>query len=186
IDPLHGIDYADGVRAALRQDPDVILIGEIRDPDSARMAWRASMTGHRVLSTVHATSATAVVPRLADLGVSRGLIASQLAAVVSQRLLRRLCDHCTPDTTPPVADAVGCDACQGRGYRGRFAVVEVLYFDDAVRDATELNRPLRGALEATGFVTLAQRAWRAVCTGRTTVAEYRRVFGLPPLALSCD
>ncbi|MEM9603558.1 MAG: GspE/PulE family protein [Pseudomonadota bacterium] len=186
IDPQHGIDYADGVRAALRQDPDVILIGEIRDPESARMAWRASMTGHRVLSTVHASSAVAVVPRLVDLGVSRALIANQLAAVVSQRLLRRLCVHCAPSTPPPLDDAVGCDACQGRGYRGRLAVVEVLRFDDAVCEATEMNRPLRGALDAVGFVPLARRAWQAVCAGRTTVAEYRRVIGVPPTGRACD
>ncbi len=177
------LQYAEGVRAAMRQDPDILLIGEIRDPDSAGMAFRAAMTGHRVLSTVHATSAPAALPRLLELGVSAPMLASQLTALVAQRLMRRLCDHCKPADALPVLEGVGCTACAGRGYHGRFAVVEVLSVTDDLREAIEQHassRQLTGIGRQQGYIPLAERAWAAVQRGLTSVAEYRRVVGVEP------
>jgi len=167
----------------MRQDPDILLIGEIRDPDSAGMAFRAAMTGHRVLSTVHATSAPAALPRLLELGVSAPMLASQLTALVAQRLMRRLCDHCKPADALPVLEGVGCTACAGRGYHGRFAVVEVLSVTDDLREAIEQHassRQLTGIGRQQGYIPLAERAWAAVQRGLTSVAEYRRVVGVEP------
>ncbi|MEM6984994.1 MAG: GspE/PulE family protein [Pseudomonadota bacterium] len=180
INTRHGIDYCDGVRAALRQDPDALLIGEIRDAESAHMAWRAAMTGHRVLSTVHATGALAAIPRLRDLGIGSPLLASQLVAIAGQRLMRRLCPDCAPRGAPPYTESNGCETCSGRGYLGRFPLVEVLTCDLRVRNAVAAERPLADLAAETGFVTLAEHAWRAVQRGITTVAEYQRVIGPAP------
>lgn len=181
VDSEHGIDYADGVRAALRQDPDVLLIGEIRDAESARMAWRAAMTGHRVLSTVHSTGAIAGLARLQDLGIGPALMASQLVAIAAQRLVRRLCPDCASQGQPPFSDAPGCKACRGRGYVGRIPVVEVLRFDSIVREAVETGCGHGEIARRAGFVSIAERAWSAVLQGLTTVEEYRRVIGPPPV-----
>lgn len=184
-----GIDYAQAIKAALRQDPDVLLIGEIRDADSARNAWRAAMTGHRVLSTVHATGALAALPRLLDLGIAPDFLASQLVAVIAQRLMRRICGHCAPTCSPPFQHAAGCPACRQRGYLGRFAVAEVLCCDTELSHAIELNRS-RAEIEEkaarVGFVPMAEHAWHAVLAGNTTVDEYRRVIGPPPRGAHCD
>ncbi len=178
-----GLQYHDCVRAALRQDPDVLLIGEMRDPDSARMAFRASMTGHRVLSTVHANSAISAVSRLRELGLSESLLASELAAVVAQRLMRRLCPECSPNSAAMVPEGVGCSVCAGRGYKGRFAVVEVLNVSDgisAVIECSGSSSELQRAATASGYRPLADTAWQAVCARQTSVEEYKRVIGQPP------
>ncbi len=176
------MSYAEAVRAALRQDPDVMLIGEMRDAETAEMALRAAMTGHRVLSTVHSNGALASVSRLWDLGLNPRLLAGNLSAVVAQRLLRKLCLACRREDggSTPQFKAVGCQLCGHKGYLGRQAVMEIWEvgpdFDDllhqrAPRSAfTELAR-------ASGMVGLQQAAMALARQGVTSEEEVLRVTG---------
>ncbi|GAA5784109.1 GspE/PulE family protein [Chitiniphilus shinanonensis] len=189
------LDFAGGVRSLLRQDPDILLVGEIRDADTAAMALRAAMTGHRVYATLHANSALAALPRLRELGAPPALLADCLSGIVAQRLLRTLCPHCAepypadrperallglPDDAPaPVLHrAVGCPACHHQGYRGRTCVAEVLRCDTALAGpiAESAGREaLAAAARAQGFVPLLDDACRLVLDGKTTLAEALRV-----------
>jgi general secretion pathway protein E/type IV pilus assembly protein PilB len=191
------LDFANGVRAMLRQDPDVILIGEIRDPETADMALRAAMTGHQVYATLHTHSAIGAIPRLLDLGVRAEVLAGNVIGVVAQRLVRRLCPHCREPyrPTPPELQrlalsaqapttlwrAVGCDQCDRQGYRGRHALMEVLRFDDELdelvtRRAT--GRELKAEALRRGFRTLAEDGSRRVAEGTTSLDELSRVVDL--------
>ena len=187
-----GFGFADGVRALLRQDPDVILIGEIRDAETAAMALRATLTGHRVFATLHAGSAPAVVPRLVELGVTPGLLAGHLAGVLAQRLVRRLCTHCRERYRADGAEreraggaewlwrAVGCEACFGSGYRGRAALLEVLVPDEALAELLAYGatpRELRRAAEGQGYRSLAEAGRARLRRGETSLAELMRVVG---------
>ena len=166
------ISFSDGIRALLRQDPDILMIGEIRDQDSARMALQAAMTGHRVYASLHANSALAAIPRLIDLGISPHMIASSLCGVLAQRLLRRLCTDCQGD---------GCPACDWQGYRGRVAIMEILAVD---RELAALigNRSGAQALEqyalGKGYQTLAAQALALAEQGVTSYREVERVVAL--------
>lgn len=143
-----GMSFAAGLRAILRQDPDVVMIGEIRDPETAEIAVQAALTGHLVLSTVHTNSAVASVARLRDMGVEPFLLSSTLTALVAQRLVRRLCDHCKEAYTPSAAEcaelglkrgkytfykSVGCPECGGVGYKGRLGIYEIVPVDETLR-----------------------------------------------------
>ncbi|MGB6231208.1 MAG: ATPase, T2SS/T4P/T4SS family, partial [Litorimonas sp.] len=148
-----GMTFAAGLRAILRQDPDVVMVGEIRDPETAEIAVQASLTGHLVLSTVHTNSAIASVARLRDMGVEPFLLSSTLTALVAQRLVRRLCDHCKEPYVPSAAEVeelglplldrgargqtfykpVGCPKCSGVGYGGRLGLYEIVPMDEALR-----------------------------------------------------
>lgn len=148
VNPQKNVTFAEGVRVLMRQDPDVILIGEIRDPETAAAAIRATTSGHLVLATLHTTSAIASVMRLIDMGVDRYLLASLLSGLIAQRLVRRLCEHCRqPDQMSasesrrlggllaqgtPVWRATGCDECNAQGYRGRTAIYEVVACDSGL------------------------------------------------------
>ncbi|MDC6668418.1 ATPase, T2SS/T4P/T4SS family, partial [Leclercia adecarboxylata] len=141
--------FARGLRAILRQDPDVVMVGEIRDQETADMAVQASLTGHLVLSTLHTNSAIGAVTRLVDMGVEPFLISSSLLGVLAQRLVRVLCNDCkrayvadtaecallgvSPDDAPTLYHAEGCEQCRGLGYRGRTGIYELVLFDDALR-----------------------------------------------------
>ena len=143
-----GYSFATGLRAMLRQDPDVVMVGEIRDTETAQIAIQASLTGHLVLSTVHTNSAVGAITRLRDMGIESFLISSSLKTVISQRLVRRLCDSCKVKTTInkdiadlfglkhnlEVYDHVGCDDCNGTGYKGRIAVAECVNVDKTIKD----------------------------------------------------
>ncbi len=191
------IDFAGGIRAMLRQDPDLILIGEIRDRDTAEMALRAAMTGHQVYSTLHTHSAIGAIPRLLDMGILPDILAGNIIGIVAQRLLRRLCPHCKqPDTASaterallgrdddaalPIWRARGCARCDEHGYRGRLAVLEILKPDEALdeliaRRATP--RELRRQAESSGFRPLAGDAIRRVLEGATSLEEAQRVVDL--------
>jgi general secretion pathway protein E/type IV pilus assembly protein PilB len=195
------LDFADGVRALLRQDPDVILIGEIRDTDTATMALRAALTGHQVFATLHANSVFGAVPRLVELGLGAELLAGNLTGILSQRLVRRLCPVCckaTPASSedyarlglpadapaPVLHEAVGCPACDFRGYRGRLAITEILPFD-AELDELVARRAHTAALRATarrkGFRSLAEDGVRRVLDGSTSLRELARVVDLSTL-----
>ena len=186
-----GLTFASSLRALLRQNPDVILVGETRDAETAQLAIRAALTGHAVLSTLHTNDALAAIPRLRDLGVETFLLAAALRLVAAQRLVRRLCPECKashPDNTAlveqhGVAEAefcqpVGCPACQGRGYRGRLAIHEVIPAAKFL-PLIAANAPLEelAALRAReAFPTLWQHGLGQAAAGLTTIEEVARVL----------
>ncbi|GLS15966.1 type II secretion system protein [Hydrogenophaga electricum] len=189
-----GYDFASAMRHFLRHDPDIILVGEIRDPETARAALDASSTGHLVLSTLHVGSIFGVVPRLRLLGVDADSVAENLVAVINQRLVRSICPHCKterPATSAeqawlgrPVASlfhGVGCEHCRGTGYRGRVPVYEVLTVRRELADAIVADAPrarLRELAEAGGLKPMAQLARHRVLAGETTLDEVQRSVGL--------
>jgi type IV pilus assembly protein PilB len=200
INAKAGYTFATGLRAALRVDPDVILIGEVRDLETARISTEAALTGHLVLSTLHANDAASSTTRLMEMGLESYLVTSALECVVAQRLLRRLCDQCaisesatqkelleltamslidTPDHELVVRRAVGCARCGHRGYLGRFAVHEVLVMDDALKTLVlerASARQIASAAVSGGMKTLLQDAFHRVRLGETTLEECRRVL----------
>ena len=130
VNKVPEFDFAAGVRAALRQDPDVILLGEIRDSESAAMALRAAMTGHRVLATVHAGSVAGIFSRLQTLGLSNAMLSGHIIGAIAQRLVRRLCPDCaTHNAEENTYLPAGCPVCHQRGYQGRLALADVILFD---------------------------------------------------------
>jgi len=189
------LSFAEGVRSLMRQDPDIVLVGEIRDKDTAEMALRAAMTGHQVLSTLHANSALRSIPRLLDLGVQPEVLAGNLIGIVAQRLVRKLCTACrVPGEPDPMeaqllgcaADAqifraFGCEECGFTGYRGRVALIEIVRWN---RDLDELLAAraslgeLYRAVQSQGFIDLAEAALRRVRAGITTLEEAARVVDL--------
>ncbi len=191
------LDFADGIRSILRQDPDVILVGEIRDEDSADMALRAAMTGHKVFSTLHSNSAVGAVPRLLDLGIKPGLLAGNIIGVIAQRLVRKLCDDCKepagtnqplPDGLARIVDEkstvcrpVGCPACADQGYRGRMALMEILLFDPDMDELVAHHgtcRALHSMARTKGFRTLVETGMNRVVEGSTSLDEVARVVDL--------
>ncbi|SEG29746.1 GspE/PulE family protein [Marinobacterium lutimaris] len=192
VDTAHGRSFDTVLRSMLRQDPDVILVGEVRDEPTASMVMRAVMTGHLVFSTLHTIDALGTVQRLVDLGVTQGQIADSLTAVVAQRMVRRVCPVCAvrveDDLTPietlfanavqekPTFRAVGCNACNHTGYKGRIPLVEVYTPSDEDRRLLRTENYLRSAdveLER----SLATVAWHEITSGLTTVDEVTRVLG---------
>ncbi len=174
IHPQIGLDFAAALRAFLRQDPDVMMVGEIRDRDTADIAVRAALTGHLILSTLHTNSAAAAVTRLRDMGIAPPLIAETVGAVIAQRLLRRLCPHCHGD----LLRAPACPGCEGRRYRGRTAIVEILPFTDAIRrqiiEGADSAR-IEATAAAEGMLTMHQHGLARISTGDTTAEELYRV-----------
>ena len=171
IDRCAGLDFAGGLRAVLRQDPEVVFVGEARDGETARIAVQAGLTGHLVLTTVHAREACSASLRLLDLGVDPASLAACLDAVFALRLARRLCAACA---------GAGGSCCHGSGFRGRTPLVEALPLDDGVRAALSAGgglAALRAAATAAGYTTLAQRAAAAVAAGLTSPREVERVLG---------
>lgn len=170
VNPAAGLTFAASLRSLLRQDPQVIMVGEIRDRETARTAMEAGLTGHLVISTIHAGTAAGVVVRLLEVGVDAHVLTSSLSAVLAQRLVRLRCPDC----------AGGCEACHGSGYRGRRVVAELLEASDALREAIRANAS-RSRLEeiatAQGMVPLARAGEALVREGRTTDDELRRVLG---------
>ena len=195
VDAGRGKNFSDLLRALLRQDPDVLLLGEIRDAESARISMQATMTGHLVLSTVHAQDTINTVFRLLDLGADANLVASSLNMVLAQRLVRVLCTHCRKRRPPdpderrrmgPLArdfiyEATGCVRCLGTGYFGRRALFELLETNDRLKDVM-LKKPtllaLKAAVKGPGFVTLRADGYRLIAQGVTTSSEVDRVIGL--------
>jgi general secretion pathway protein E len=173
VNPKIELDFAKALRAILRQDPDIIMIGEIRDFETAQIAIQASLTGHLVLATLHTNDASSAVTRLTDMGVEPFLLSSSLLGVLAQRLVRKLCVHCKKDDHP-----VGCDKCGHTGYSGRSGVFELLVTDDAIRAqihsrASEAN--IRTAAQTTGMVLMREDGERLVRQGVTSREELLRV-----------
>jgi type IV pilus assembly protein PilB len=190
------LTFASALRSILRQDPDVILLGEIRDAETAKIAMQAAQTGHLVLSTLHTDNAPSVVTRLMDIGAEPYVIASALVGVVAQRLVRRLCVNCRRQYTPPpetlrslnIADAdaasipfyksVGCDQCNHTGYRGRIGIYEVMQVTDKLRRLISARAPedqLREAALSGGMISLGEDGLSKVKSGVTTPEELLRV-----------
>ncbi|MFK7730159.1 MAG: GspE/PulE family protein [Pseudomonadales bacterium] len=187
------MDFAKGIKSLMRQDPDVILVGEIRDHETAEMAFRAAMTGHQVLSTLHTNSAIGAFPRLYDIGLVPDILSGNVIGIVGQRLLRRLCKECREPYTPSDIEcqllevqpspsltlfkASGCASCDQTGYRGRVAVIEVLRMDRML-DEMVARKASAGELEAAakerGFKTLADVAVGHVMSGATSLDEATR------------
>ena len=191
------MDFGNGIRSLMRQDPDVILVGEIRDEDTATMAFRAAMTGHQVYTTLHTNSAVGAIPRLLDIGIVPDILAGNIIGVVAQRLVRRLCKHCKQayqanpsersmtgvksDKAPTLYRAVGCDQCDYQGYRGRMAIIEILKMDgdlDELIAHRATGREMHKAAVAKGFRTLADDGIRRVLDGSTSLEELMRVVDL--------
>jgi type IV pilus assembly protein PilB len=190
-----GLDFAAGLRAILRQSPDVVMVGEIRDAETADIAIKASLTGQVVLSTLHTNTASGAVTRLVDMGLEPFLVASSLVLVCAQRLCRRICDYCKKpmDIKPEILQKIqhrikpgvvlyegkGCDRCRGTGYKGRVGVTEVLQIDDYIRDMilkrkTSLDIS-RYAQKNQGMKLLFDDVVDKMCAGETTLTEVFRV-----------
>lgn len=193
VDDQQGKDFNALLRSVLRQDPDVILVGEIRDEETARTAMRAAMTGHLVFSTVHAKDSISAIFRLLDLGVEPFLVANSMNLVIAQRLVRSLCDACKQALRLPPGVAtkmgryaqgvtktygpVGCERCLKTGYLGRQAVYEMLDFNDELRDVV-LNKPtiqaMKQAIAGDVFTSLVESGWQLAVKGQTSLAEVDR------------
>ena len=197
------LDFATGIRSLMRQDPDVILVGEIRDADTAEMAFRAAMTGHQVYSTLHTNSAVGVIPRLLDIGIVPDIMAGSIIGIIAQRLVRRVCTHCReaheadaiecrfmalpPDEPPVIYRAVGCDHCEHRGYKGRLTIMEILKMDTDLDEMVSRRATTRELLEVAytkGFIPLAEDGVRRVLDGSTTLDEVARVIDFTSRALA--
>jgi type II secretory ATPase GspE/PulE/Tfp pilus assembly ATPase PilB-like protein len=191
------LDFASGIRSLMRQDPDIILVGEIRDHPTAEMAFRAAMTGHQVYSTLHTNSAIGAIPRLLDIGILPDIMAGNIIGIVAQRLVRVLCKHCKypyrpdhleckmlgirHDDNNTIYRAAGCDICKHQGYAGRQAIMEILKMDSDMDDLVARRASIRDlknmALEK-GFRPLAQDGVRRILQGMTSIAEVSRVVDL--------
>ncbi len=196
INEKTGMTFAGGLRAILRQDPDIIAVGEIRDGETAQIAIRAAITGHLVLSTIHTNNAISTIDRLSDIGVEPYLISSALNGVISQRLVRRICPNCREEYEPSPGEleemglpkdaghkfyrGKGCSSCFHTGYRGRMAVFEILVINSKLREAIargDKREKLEEIVNKSGhYVTLRDNARRLVLEGTTTVEEARRII----------
>ena len=195
INEVAKMDFASGIRSLMRQDPDIILVGEVRDEATAEMAFRAAMTGHQVFTTLHTNSALGSIPRLIDIGVKADIMAGNIIGIIGQRLLRTLCTACKKqrpaeefeqiilgvDQAVPIYDPIGCDACGGSGYKGRVSVLEVLKMDDELDELIANHATMREltkcATEA-GFRSMADDGIRRILAGETTIEELSRVVDL--------
>jgi general secretion pathway protein E len=182
VNPKIEMTFARALRAILRQDPDVVMIGEIRDLETAQIAVQASLTGHLVLATLHTNDAASAVTRLIDMGIEPFLLSSSLLGVLAQRLVRKLCPHCKqPDPTAPNGAgyrAVGCNHCAQTGYIGRTGIYELLMVDDALRQLVHNganDNEIRKSAEAGGMLPMRADAMRWVAAGLTSQEEVLRV-----------
>jgi general secretion pathway protein E len=187
VNPQIGLTFAAGLRHIVRQDPDVIMVGEIRDRETADIAIRAALTGHLVFSTLHTNDAPSAITRLIEMGVENYLVTSSLVAVLAQRLVRVICPHCKEpagQALTPAGDMVatfrgaGCAECHGRGYTSRLGIFEMMDVDDEIRKLIMANADasaLTLVARRNGMRNLREDAWRKIASGQTTVAEVLRV-----------
>ncbi|HSU66806.1 MAG TPA: GspE/PulE family protein, partial [Tepidisphaeraceae bacterium] len=189
-----GMSFSAALRSLLRQDPDVVMLGEIRDKETANIAVQASLTGHLVLSTLHTNDAPASITRLINIGVEPYLISSAVNAILAQRLVRKVCQQCKEEYKPTeemrefltlqgftsevMYQGKGCDKCRKTGYSGRLGIYELLVMDDSLRDMVTANpdvNHLRKLCRERGLVTLREDGFQKVIKGLTTVDEILRV-----------
>jgi general secretion pathway protein E len=195
VRPEIGLTFAKALRHFLRQDPDIIMVGEIRDLETAEIAIQAALTGHLVFSTLHTNDAAASFTRLVDMGMEPYLIASAVEGVIAQRLVRVLCPHCKTPAKPDVkflqelnfptarlpgstlCTSAGCDACRSTGFHGRLGIFEVLEVTDELESLVTLRRPsneLKQKAMSQGMMSLRDDGWEKVLAGLTTVEEVIR------------
>ncbi|MCP4923078.1 MAG: type II/IV secretion system protein, partial [bacterium] len=181
INLARDVGFSQGVRSILRQDPDVVFIGEIRDEETAQMAVRSALTGHQVFGTLHTNSALGALVRLKDLGVPKGMLSGNIIALMSQRLVRKLCENCkVPDKKRGGFVHRGCPTCLESGYQGREAIAEILPFNMEANDllASKVTlKELRDYFLSQGVVSLKEHAAQKVAQGITSVQEAERVVG---------
>jgi type IV pilus assembly protein PilB len=196
INPRAGLTFANGLRSMMRADPDIIMVGEIRDRETAQIAVESSLTGHLVLSTLHTNDAPTAITRLIEMGIERFLVGSAIECVVAQRLARMLCSHCKRRTIVPAGvlrdngfnanldveayEPVGCKRCSGTGYRGRIGLYEVMMMSPAIRALTLERRSADEVAQVAiseGMRRLIDDGLDKVKAGRTSVAEVARVTG---------
>jgi type II secretory ATPase GspE/PulE/Tfp pilus assembly ATPase PilB-like protein len=196
VNPKAGLTFANGLRSILRQDPDIVMVGEIRDRETAEIAVQAALTGHLVLSTLHTNDAAGAITRMIDMGIEPFLISSSLIAVLAQRLARAICSRCKAAYSPPPdalgrlgADAridedvtfyrgQGCDYCRGTGYRGRIGIFELLNISDPIRDMVvhhASSTELKAQAIREGMRTLRDDGLEKVMSGISTIEEILRV-----------
>ncbi len=193
-----GMDFASGIKSLMRQDPDIILVGEVRDKATAEMAFRAAMTGHQVFTTLHSNSAVGALPRLKDIGVTNEILAGNIIGIIAQRLIRKLCKYCKKPYLPSETDlqllsnrdgikpekiykARGCKACENSGYKGRLALMEVLKMNSDLDDMIANNstaKQIKDMAIQQGFFTLSDDGVRHICDGVTSIKEVSRVTDL--------
>jgi type IV pilus assembly protein PilB len=206
INEAVGVSFADGLRGILRQDPDVILVGENRDVETARIATQAALTGHFVLSSLHAVDSVSAIHRFTDMGIEPFLVASAINGVVGQRLMRRTCNACREEYTPHPdhvqlvqihagrlperwTRGAGCNICSGTGFSGRIGVYELLQVSDAIRDHIvnrATAREIRDTAVAEGMRTMLHEACGLVADGITTVEDVLRNVYAPGMEMSED
>ncbi|MFN3976250.1 MAG: GspE/PulE family protein [Aquificaceae bacterium] len=191
VNPKVGLTFAAGLRAILRQDPDVIMVGEIRDSETAEIAVQSALTGHLVLSTLHTNDAPSAITRLFDLGIEPFLIASALEGIIAQRLIRKICPHCKEEYSPSGEElrelglsggytfyrGRGCEQCMGTGYRGRTGIFEVLEVDEELKKLivkTQSATDIRNFVKSRGFKSMLEDGIRKVLSGITTPEEVLR------------
>ena len=192
------MDFASGIKSLMRQDPDVILVGEIRDEETAEMAFRAAMTGHQVYSTLHTNSAIGALPRLRDIGIIPEIMAGNIIGVIAQRLIRKLCNYCKTAYAPDEAElrllrnesgivpkkifkSKGCTTCDNTGYKGRLALLEILKMNSDLDDLLAhgaTTKEIKAAAYKQGFFTLADDGVRHIIEGLTSIKEVARVADL--------
>jgi len=196
INPKTGLTFANGLRSIVRQDPDIILVGEIRDRETAEIAVQSALTGHLLFSTLHTNDSVGAITRLLDMGVESFLLNSTLLGVLSQRLVRVICPHCKTAVEPDkrqiasmglepedarvmaIYEGRGCDQCRGTGYLGRIGIFEYLQIDDEIREligAKASSEKIRDVAITKGLITLREDGWKKVKTGITTMSEVLRV-----------
>ncbi len=195
INEVSKMDFAAGIRSIMRQDPDIILVGEVRDTATAEMAFRAAMTGHQVFTTLHTNSAIGAIPRLIDIGVPPDILSGNIIGIIGQRLIRLLCEKCKAprqseefeniilglDDSIEVFSATGCDACSNIGYKGRTLVMEVLTLNDHLDELIAKQATMqqfRKQAKQDDFITMSEDGLRLVIQGRTTIEELSRVVDL--------
>ncbi|HEX2825717.1 MAG TPA: GspE/PulE family protein [Burkholderiales bacterium] len=197
VNEVARMDFANGIRSIMRQDPDIILVGEVRDKETAEMAFRAAMTGHQVFTTLHTNSALGAFPRLLDIGIQPDIMSGNIIGVIAQRLVRTLCAHCKEpyapsreermllgayaEQEPTLYRPLGCRHCDEKGYRGRTPIMEILVMDadmDELVARRSTSKELRTAAMAKGFRPLAEAGMQRVLDGVTTLSELSRAVDL--------
>ena len=197
VNEVARMDFANGIRSIMRQDPDIILVGEVRDKETAEMAFRAAMTGHQVFTTLHTNSALGAFPRLLDIGIQPDIMAGNIIGVIAQRLVRVLCASCKEayepqreermllgdlgEMSPVLYRPVGCRSCEGKGYKGRTPIMEILQMDSDMDDLVARRasaKELRTAAMAKGFRSLDEAGLLRVMDGVTTLTEVSRAVDL--------
>ncbi|MEK6591471.1 MAG: ATPase, T2SS/T4P/T4SS family [Pseudomonadota bacterium] len=197
VNEMARMDFANGIRSILRQDPDIILVGEVRDKETAEMAFRAAMTGHQVFTTLHTNSALGAFPRLLDIGILPDIMAGNIIGIIAQRLVRLLCPQCKQEYAPPPEERAllgpgaqtvsylyrpaGCKHCDNKGYKGRAAIMELLVMDSDMDELVARRatvKELRAAAITKGFRTLAEEGLQRVIEGATSLAEVSRTVDL--------